>query len=208
MVQHKQSESNNEILHNSDSAQAKRKALKDLIIIGGVILLSWYLTAYVLSPIIPSWAITYIKIAEILIIGYFFVEIVSNLVFRLTSAYFGDAAHSIKIFIRIASAIVIAAIIISYLSKDPLVAASITTITGLVIGFASQSLIGNLIAGLYLASTRPFKVGDNITVFGNTGLIYEIGLLYSRLLSDTGDIIIASNNSLVSATIKINKKEI
>lgn len=208
MVQHKQTESNNKILHNSDSAQAKRKALKDLIIIGGVILFSWYLTAYVLSPIIPSWAITYIKIAEILIIGYFFVEIVSNLVFRLTSAYFGDAAHSIKIFIRIASAIVIAAIIISYLSKDPLVAASITTITGLVIGFASQSLIGNLIAGLYLASTRPFKVGDNITVFGNTGLIYEIGLLYSRLLSDTGDIIIASNNSLVSATIKINKKEI
>lgn len=208
MVQHKQTESNNEILHNSDSAQAKRKALKDLIIIGGMILFSWYLTAYVLSPIIPSWAITYIKIAEILIIGYFFVEIVSNLVFRLTSAYFGDATHSIKIFIRIASAIVIAAIIISYLSKDPLVAASITTITGLVIGFASQSLIGNLIAGLYLASTRPFKVGDNITVFGNTGLIYEIGLLYSRLLSDTGDIIIASNNSLVSATIKINKKEI
>jgi small-conductance mechanosensitive channel len=208
MVQHKQTESNNEILRNSDSAQAKRKALKDLIIIGGVILFSWYLTAYVLSPIIPSWAITYIKIAEILIIGYFFVEIVSNLVFRLTSAYFGDAAHSIKIFIRIASAIVIAAIIISYLSKDPLVAASITTITGLVIGFASQSLIGNLIAGLYLASTRPFKVGDNITVFGNTGLIYEIGLLYSRLLSDSGDIIIASNNSLVSATIKINKKEI
>jgi small conductance mechanosensitive channel len=208
MVQEKQSQNNEEILHDSKNAQVKRKALKDLIIIGGVILFSWYLTAYILSPIIPPWAITYIKIAEILIIGYFFVEIVSKLVFRLTSSYFGDAAHSIKILVRIASAIVIAAIIISYLSKDPLVAASITTITGLVIGFASQSLIGNLIAGLYLASTRPFKVGDNITVFGNTGLIFEIGLLYSRLLSDTGDIIIASNNSLVSATIKINKKEI
>jgi small-conductance mechanosensitive channel len=208
MVQDKQAQKNNEILHSSDNTKVKRKALKDIIIIGGVILLAWYLTAFVFSPIIPPWAMMYIKIAEILIIGYFFVEIVSNLVFRLTSNYFGDTAHSIKVFIRIASAIVIAAVIISYLSEDPLVAASITTITGLVIGFASQSLIGNLIAGLYLASTRPFKVGDNITVFGNTGLIYEIGLLYSRLLSDTGDIIIASNNSLVSATIKINKKEI
>ena len=208
MVQDKQTQKNNEILHISNNTKAKRKALKEIIIIGGIILLAWYLTAFVFSSIIPSWAMTYVKIAEILIIGYFFVEIVSNLVFRLTSNYFGDAAHSIKVFIRIASAIVIAAIIISYLSKDPLVAASITTITGLVIGFASQSLIGNLIAGLYLASTRPFKVGDNITVFGNTGLIYEIGLLYSRLLSDTGDIIIASNNSLVSATIKIHKKEI
>lgn len=208
MVQNKQRQKNDETLHGSNNTQAKRNALKDIILIGGVILFAWYLTAYVFSSIIPQWAMTYIKIAEILIIGYFFVEIVSNLVFRLTSNYFGDTAHSIKVFIRIASAIVIAAIIISYLSKDPLVAASITTITGLVIGFASQSLIGNLIAGLYLASTRPFKVGDNITVFGNSGLIYEIGLLYSRLLSDTGDIIIASNNSLVSATIKVHKKEI
>ncbi len=208
MVQDKQTRSNGEISYSLSNTQAKRKALKDIIVIGGIVLLTWYFTAYVLSPMIPPWAMTYIRIAEILIIGYFFVEIVSNLVFRLTSTYFGETAHSIKIFMRIAIAIVIAAIIISYLSKDPFVAASITTITGLVIGFASQSLIGNLIAGLYLASTRPFKVGDNITVFGNTGLIYEIGLLYSRLLSDTGDIIIASNNSLVSATIKIHKKEI
>jgi small-conductance mechanosensitive channel len=208
MVQDKSTRSNDEIILNSSNTQAKRKALKDMIIIGGIIFLTWYLTTFVFESLIPPWALTYIKIAEIVIIGYFFVEIVSNLVFRLTSSYFGDTAHSIKIFIRIASAIIIAAIVISYLSKDPLVAASITTITGLVIGFASQSLIGNLIAGLYLASTRPFKVGDNITVFGNTGLIYEIGLLYSRLLSDTGDIIIASNNSLVSATIIVHKKEI
>ena len=208
MEHDKQTQNNDEILHSSKNTQAKRKALKDIIIIGGVILSTWYLTEYVLSPIIPSRAMIYIKSAEILIIGYFIVEIVSNLVFRLTYTYFGDTADSIKIFMRITSAIVIAAIIISYLSKDPLVAASITTVTGLVIGFASRSLIGNLIAGLYLASTRPFKVGDNITVFGNTGLIYEIGLLYSRLLSDKGDIIIASNNSLVSETIKIHKKEI
>jgi small conductance mechanosensitive channel len=208
MVQDKSTRRNDEIILSSTNTQAKRKALKDMIIIGGIIFLTWYLTTFVFESLNPPWALTYIKIAEIVIIGYFFVEIVSNLVFRLTSSYFGDTAHSIKIFIRIASAIIIAAIVISYLSKDPFVAASITTITGLVIGFASQSLIGNLIAGLYLASTRPFKVGDNITVFGNTGLIYEIGLLYSRLLSDTGDIIIASNNSLVSATIIVHKKEI
>ena len=208
MVQDERTRRNDGIINSSNNVQAKRRALKDMVIIGGMIFLTWYLTAYLLSPIIPSWALTYVKIAEIVIVGYFFVEIVSNLVFRVTSSYFGDTSHSIKVFMRIASAIIIAAIIISYLSRDPLVAASITTITGLVIGFASQSLIGNLIAGLYLASTRPFKVGDNITVFGHTGLIYEIGLLYSRLLSDTGDTIIASNNSLVSATIIVHKREI
>ena len=151
MVQDERTRRNDEIINSSNNVQAKRRALKDMVIIGGMIFLTWYLTAYLLSPIIPSWALTYVKIAEIVIVGYFFVEIVSNLVFRVTSSYFGDTAHSIKIFIRIASAIIIAAIIISYLSRDPLVAASITTITGLVIGFASQSLIGNLIAGLYFS---------------------------------------------------------
>lgn len=207
MVENTQQEKNNLVPHGYEDARIKRKALKGAAIIGGIIFLTWYLNSYVLSSIIPSWALMYVNIAEIVIIGYFFVEVVSNLVFRLTSSYLGENAHSIKIFVRIASAIIIAAIIISYLARDPLVAASITTITGLVIGFASQSLIGNLIAGLYLASTRPFRVGDNITVFGNKGLIYEIGLLYSRLLSETGDTIIASNNSLVSATIIVHKRE-
>ena len=208
MVQDKKKRINSEYVSHSDNEQAKRRALRNIVIMGAIILSTWYLTTYTLSPLIPSWSVTYIEIAIFLIIGYFFIEIVSNLAFQLTSTYFGNTAHSVKILIRIASAIVITAIVISYLSSDPLIAASITTVTGLVIGFASQSLIGNLIAGLYLASTRPFKVGDNITVFGNTGLIYEIGLLYSRLLSDTGDIIIASNNSLVSATVKIHKGEV
>lgn len=208
MVQDRQTRINNEHVSHSANAQAKRKALRNIIVMGAIILSTWYLTTYTLSPLIPSWAVTYIEIAIFLIVGYFFIEIVSNLAFQMTTTYFGNTAHSVKILIRIASAIVITAIVISYLSSDPLVAASITTVTGLVIGFASQSLIGNLIAGLYLASTRPFKVGDNITVFGNTGLIYEIGLLYSRLLSDTGDIIIASNNSLVSATVIVHKNEI
>ena len=123
MEQDKQTRSNDEISYSSTTRRQKG-ALKDIIVIGGIVLFTWYLTEYVLSPMIPSWAMTYIRIAEILIIGYFFVEIVSNLVFRLTSTYFGDTAHSIKIFMRITSAIVIAAIVISYLSKDPLVASS------------------------------------------------------------------------------------
>src|ERR687898_429142 len=151
MVENTQQEKSTIIQDNKD-LRIKRKALKDVVIIGGIVFLTWYLTTYVLSSIIPSWALMYVNIAQIVIIGYFFVEVVSNLVFRLTSSYLGENAHSIKIFVRIASA--------------------------------------------------------NIIVFGNKGLIYEIGLLYSRLLSETGDTIIASNNSLVSATLVVHKREL
>lgn len=207
MEHDKQAQNNSETTHDSNNVKAKRRALKRVIILGVILSSIVFLSTFILRPIIPSWALLYVQIAEIVILGYFFVETVSDVVYRITADNLGETAHSIKIFIRITSAIIIAAIIITYLSRDPIVAAAITTITGLVVGFASQSLIGNLIAGLYLAITRPFKVGDKISVFGNTGVIYEIGLLYSRLLSDTADIVIASNNSLVSATIIIHKKD-
>jgi small conductance mechanosensitive channel len=187
--------------------RTKHKALKKVVVLGVVLFLIFFLTTFILRPIIPSWALLYVQLAEIAILGYFFIEIVSNAVYRIAANFLGETAHSIKIFIRITGAIVIAAIIISYLSRDPIYAAVITTVTGLVVGFASKSLIENLIAGLYLAIIRPFKVGDRISVFGNTGIIYEISLLYSRLLSDTGDIVIAANSSLVSATIVIHKKD-
>lgn len=196
-----------EIGGNSSSIGTKYKPLKKVIILGVVLFSILFFSTLVLRPIIPAWALLYVQVAEIAILGYFFIEIVSNAVYRITANYLGATAHSIKIFIRITGAIAIAAIIISYFSRDPIYAAVITTITGLVVGFASKSLIENLIAGLYLAIIRPFKVGDKISVFGNTGIIYEISLLYSRLLSDTGDIVIASNNSLVSATMVIHKKD-
>lgn len=89
MVQNERTRRKDEIINTSNNVQAKRRALKDMVIIGGIIFLIWYLTTYLLSPIIPSWALTFVKIAEIVIVGYFFVEIVSNLVFRVTSSYFG-----------------------------------------------------------------------------------------------------------------------
>lgn len=32
-----------------------------------------------------------------------------------------------------------------------------------------QSVVGNAIAGIVLAIVRPSKIGDTITIFGNTG---------------------------------------
>jgi small conductance mechanosensitive channel len=85
--------------------------------------------------------------------------------------------------------VVITAIIVSFLSQNAIVAASIGTISRIVVGFAAQNLIGNMIAGIYFALTRPFKIGDMITVFGNSGKVYDIGLLNCDLLMKNGDIV-------------------
>ena len=97
----------------------------------------------------------------------------------------------------------IAVVVVSYLSQNATVAASIGAMSALVIGFASQNLLGNMVAGMYIALTRPFKIGDMITVFGNTGKVHDIGLLNCDLLMKDGNIVRAPSSSLLTTPIII-----
>ena len=117
-----------------------------------------------------------------------------------------QTAKSIRSLIRIAGTIIVIAVVISYLSQNPVIAVSISTISGLVIGFAASNLIGNVIAGIYLAITRPFRICDRIKVFNGDGRVSDIGLLYTRLLLDNGDEMLASNSSMVTTNIILRKK--
>jgi small conductance mechanosensitive channel len=146
---------------------------------------------------------TYLKVGVVATIGYFVINSVANVFYKLTYDALKKNAEIIRILIKIVGAILVISIIISYLSEDPIIAASVGTITGIVIGFASQNVIGNLISGLYLAISRPFRIGDTATIFGNTGIIFDIGVLYTRLRNDEGHVILAPNLSMVSTTIII-----
>jgi small conductance mechanosensitive channel len=146
---------------------------------------------------------TFLRIVEGGVIGYFGINALSNILYKYTYASLDKNAEAVKILIRILGAVIIIAIIISYLSHDPLVAASIGTVTAIIIGIACQNILGNIIAGLYLAITRPFRIGDKVTVFGNTGIVFDIGLLNSRLRTEAGDTVIAPNSSILGTTIVI-----
>ena len=79
-----------------------------------------------LEGLIPKPYLRYVKIIEVGIIGYFFIQVVSEAIYRITRDYFQTNANAIKSFVRITTAIRLAAIILSYLSDYPSVA-SITT---------------------------------------------------------------------------------
>ena len=196
----------NMTLNNSTTRTlTKRLAVKRIIILGIILAVGLTLSTAFLKPMLPKQYLIFLQVAQVSIIGYFVIEITGNTFHKLAGDYLKDTAKSITSFIKIAGAIIIIAIIISYLSQDPLVAASIGTISGLVVGFAAQNIIGNAIAALYLALTRPFKIGDRITVFGNTGVVYDIGLLYSKLQMDNGDIVLASNSLMLTTMVIVNK---
>lgn len=48
---------------------------------------------------------------------------------------------------------------------------------GIIIGFASQSIVGNLMSGVFLMIERPVKIGDQINIDGNLGYVEDIKLI-------------------------------
>ena len=191
--------------NNSSSAEKKQRSLFKTITIMIIVVAVVVAASSLIEQLLEHRYGPYLKIGVVAVIGYFVINSLANVFYKLSYDALKNNAEIIRILIRIIGAIVVISVIISYLSQDPLIATSIGTITAIVIGFASQNVLGNLISGLYLAITRPFRIGEKVTMFGNTGIIYDIGLMYSRLRTDEGDIILAPNTSMVTTTIIIRK---
>lgn len=73
----------------------------------------------------------------------------------------------------------------------------------LILGFASQQLFTNLISGVFLVLTRPFKIGDVIEFKGVVGTVNEINLNSTILNDENGKKIIIPNSSILNDIIKI-----
>lgn len=187
--------------NNQSVKYTKRSTLKKILLLGTI----FAITLTISALLVPPEYLIYSQSAQVALAGYLVIEIIANTAFKLAiSAQQSDqTAKSIRSLTRIIGAIVIAAIVVSYLSQNVAIAASIGTISGLVVGFAAQNLLGNMIAGMYLALTRPFKIGDMITVFGNSGQVFDIGLLNCELMMKNGNIVRAPSSSLLTTPIII-----
>jgi small-conductance mechanosensitive channel len=205
LMNNENDEQDNNSKSDKNSAEKKAISLVKSLTTTIIVVTAVAIASGLIGQLIDPRYSTFLKVGVAATIGYFIINSVANVFYQLSYDALKKNAEIIRILIRIVGAIIVISIIISYLSEDPIIAASIGTITGIVIGFASQNVIGNLISGLYLAITRPFRIGDRATVFCNTGTIIYIGLLYTRLRNDEGHIILAPNLSMVSTTIIIRE---
>jgi small conductance mechanosensitive channel len=77
-----------------------------------------------------------------------------------------------------------------------------SAVVGLVIGFASQRTIGNVVAGILIAITQPLRLGDYVEVQGGEGVVEEIGLTYTWIRTVDNDRLVVPNEKLASDTIR------
>ena len=82
--------------------------------------------------------------------------------------------------------------------------ASVGVIT-LIIGIGAQSLIADIIAGLFIVFENEYNVGEIISIDGFRGQVVEIGIRSTKLLDISGNIKIV-NNSDISSVVNMSRE--
>jgi small-conductance mechanosensitive channel len=189
------------------STKSARNTIVKKVLVSAILLAATLTISTVfLRPVLPPEELMYLQAAEVAVMGYIILQTVSTTSYSLLlPGSSPETAKAIRSLIRITGTIIIVAAVISFLAKNAIVAASISTISALIIGFASQNILANMISGLYLSIMRPFKIGDKITVSGNSGIIYDIELIYTRLVTENGDIVLVPSAAMVSSTVILQR---
>jgi small-conductance mechanosensitive channel len=76
-----------------------------------------------------------------------------------------------------------------------------SAVLAVIIGLASQRVLGNFIAGILIALTQPIRLGDRVTYAGVDGVIEEIGVTYTFIRVADGSRLVVPNDKLASDTI-------
>ncbi|MFB6140374.1 MAG: mechanosensitive ion channel family protein [Halosimplex sp.] len=72
----------------------------------------------------------------------------------------------------------------------------------LAIGFAMQDALANFVAGVFIFTDKPFRIGDWIEWDGNAGVVEDISLRVSRVRTFDNELLTVPNSNLTDDVIK------
>ena len=85
--------------------------------------------------------------------------------------------------------------------------------TAIVLGLAAQQVLGGLIAGIVLQSTRPFRVGERIRLTGGPlagsieGTVSSLGLFYATLVQGADRLLVPNSVLLNLVVVPLREPE-
>jgi small-conductance mechanosensitive channel len=74
-------------------------------------------------------------------------------------------------------------------------------VVGIVIGFASQSIVGNFISGVFLMIERPIKIGDQVNIDNKLGYVEDIKIISTIIRTYDGLYIRLPNETVFTTSI-------
>jgi small-conductance mechanosensitive channel len=148
----------------------------------------------------------YILAIEAAGLAVFIVELLLRLAtLRLHTPKMEDQRNRIRLMVRIVGYTISAISVISILASNATLGISAGAILGVVIAFATQNIVGSMLAAIIILSTRMVRVGEEITVNQTKGVIAEINLTHT-VLSVGENVVFVPNSMVISNIVQRQKR--
>lgn len=139
----------------------------------------------------------------VLVLGILVIRIIRTLVSRaLERSKLEKAAHSlIRSVISVMMYALLGLIVASSLGIDVTSIVALASVLTLALSLSIQNALTNVIGGFTLLYTHPFKSGDFVEIAGRSGMVSEIGMSYTVLVTGDNKRISIPNSSVVAGDI-------
>ena len=77
-----------------------------------------------------------------------------------------------------------------------------SAIIAAIVGLAARQTLANLIAGVMLTIAQPLRIGDQVTILDQTGVVEDVRLNYTVLRTGEGRRLLVPNERLASELIR------
>ena len=133
------------------------------------------------------------------------IRVVISMLFRNANARLETVGRLFSNFVKYGVWIAVLFYSLSLIGVDSASLWASAGIVTLIVGLGAQSLIKDVIAGIFLVFEGEFRVGDIVTVGGWTGTVLEIGIRTTKIEDGSQNIKIL-NNSAIADVINMTKK--
>jgi small-conductance mechanosensitive channel len=105
----------------------------------------------------------------------------------------------------------VAVIVLLYLwNFDPQTVLVGGGVVAIVVGIALSTIVGNILSGGLVLTTFPSKIGDAVFIVNDNihGVIEEVNLLYTKVITDAGTEYFVPNNAVVQGSVRLVKESV
>lgn len=108
------------------------------------------------------------------------------------------ASKLLDSFFRYLTAIVVIIVVLLIFGVDPVALFASVGVLSLIVGLGAQSLISDIISGLFIVFEDEYEVGDIVVIDGFRGKVESIGIRTTQIVDAGGNKKVINNSEIVS----------
>lgn len=148
-------------------------------------------------------ALTIVRCIAFFVLGLIILKIVRNIVVRTTmkSRLDKSAATFIISIVTVVLYIALVIVVVSALGFSTAGIIAAFSAIALAVALALQDSLASLANGIIIIFTKPFKKGDYVEINGKDGLVQDIRLFNTKIVTYNNEEILIPNNQILGSTL-------